>query len=544
MTLNTNVADRLPSRIGLTESEIFTVNDFPAPSGGVITLPTGLYCLKAPITLSDRFEIVAGATVRFCADQFNTTLTYTGTGTFISAPLPAADIRFDGFFMFFTGVGAQVFDIDATFQEISSLGVFSLASGQSIGSFGNGGSPLPFVFFANAQFSGFTNGLVVDNASVFSLSGVAITSALSGSGTLISIGSNTAVTDLDNLTLVAGASESAIDIDPAVQGRAVIRDTTLNGSTLFFAASVTGAITAFADAAFASESITSVSDSSGVARFNFSAPPTLFVGQELTLSGYVTNTDYNVTGVITATGAGFFEISSVAFGTDEAGGAFVSDTVTVTSATHGLSDAQTLLVTDTIEYNGGAAIYNAQTNTFQINRAFVATETGTWDTGSLDETDPRVDAAGNTGQKSSMNIGSVVVNANLVPTAIATISTWTDLDLGGLAVAGSNIELWTMVDVDTGELRYDGLEPLFGVLQVAFSLVTVGGAREFHFRAVKNGSPLPDGVIAARQVGTTIGSAMLLAPVTVELGDRIRVQVQNVDSSADIEIRYMSLSIT
>jgi len=544
MTLNLNAADRLPSRIGLTGIEIFTINDFPAPSGGVITLPTGHYVLKAPVTLSDRFEIEAGATVRLSSGQSENTLTYTGTGTFISSPSQAASIRFSGFFALLSGVGAQAFAIDAAIQELSFVGALSQAADQSIGTFGDGGAVGPFVFFENCQFAGFANGLVVDNASVFSLSGVAITSDLSGSGTLISVGSNVLVTDLDNLTLIAGASESAIFIDPSLDGRAIVRDTTLTGSTLFFAAGSTGVITAFADAAFASESITSVSDSSGVARFNFSAPPTLFVGQEVTISGYVTNTDYNVTGVITATGAGFFEISSVAFGTDEAGGAFVSDTVTVTSATHGLSDGQALLVTDTIEYNGGAVIYNAQTNTFQINRSFVATEAGGWDTGSLDESDPRVDATGNPGQKPSMNIGSVIANANLVSTAISAVDTWTDLDLGGLAVAGSNIELWTMVDVDTGELRYDGFEPMFGELSVAFSLFTLGAPREYHFRAVKNGSPLPDGVVAVRQVGVSIGTAMLQAPITASPGDFIRIQVQNVDSDADIEIQYMSLSIT
>jgi len=544
MAVNTNATTRLAARLGLTEIDIFTEHDFPAPSGGVITLPTGLYCFKAPVTLSDRFEIEAGATVKFCADQFNNTITYTGTGTFISTPLPAADIRFAGFFAFLTGVGAQAFDIDAVFQEMNSVGVFALASGQSIGTFGNGGTPMPFVFFANAQFSGFANGVGVDNASVFSLSGVAITSALSGSGALITVGPNTRVTDLDNLTLVAGASESAISLDPNLDGRAVIVDTTLNGSTLFFAAGATGSITAFADAAFASESITSVSDSSGVARFNFSAPPTLFVGQEVTISGYVTNTDYNVTGVITATGAGFLEISSVVFGTDEAGGSFLSDTVTVTSATHGLSDGQTLLITDTIEYNGGAAIYNAQTNTYQINRAFAATETGTWDTGSLDESDPRVDAASNTGQKPSMNIGSVIANDVGVTTTIAAVDTWTDFNLGGLAVAGSNIELWTVVDADTGELRYDGLEPLFGSVIATISAISQGGAQEFHFRAVKNGSPLPDGVVAAREIGGIQGSLTLLAPVTVVTGNLIRLQVQNVTGTFDIDINFLSVQVT
>jgi len=70
------------------------------------------------------------------------------------------------------------------------------------------------------------------------------------------------------------------------------------------------------------ESITSVTDSSGVARFNFTAPPTLTVGSKIVIKGYTTNTAYNGEFIIDTVGAGFFEVNSIAFGTGEAGGEF------------------------------------------------------------------------------------------------------------------------------------------------------------------------------------------------------------------------------
>lgn len=544
MGANTNLQDRLPARLGLTETEVFSADDLPAPSGGVITLPTGLYNLKNSVTLSDRLEIETGATVKLLSEQFDHTLTYSGTDTFISSSMVAADFRMRGFFVFMTGVGSQFIDLCAGFLSLELVGIIGLNSGQSVGAFCGTGLPQAFIFFEAIQIAGFASGMTVDDADVFSIDGMAYNSLLTGSGTLITMGKNITRIDLDNPQLTAGPSESALFIDPALRGTAVVRDVAFVGSTLFYEAGDTGTITAFADAAFASESITSVSDSSDVARFNFSAPPTLFVNQEVTISGYTINTDYNVTGIITATGAGYFEISSIDFGTNEAGGSFVSDTTTATSAAHGQSEGGSILISGTINYDGGFTIYNALTDTFQINRAFVITETDEWNAGSLTETDPRVKATDNPGQKNSMNIGSVVVVGNTAETTIAAVDTWTDLNMNGLAVAGSNIELWTLIDVDTGEIRYDGLESLFGSLIASIAAISTGGPQEFQFRVVKNGSPLSDAVVIAREFGVTQGNVTLLAPITVDPGDLLRLQTQNVDGSSNIEVNYLSLEVT
>lgn len=68
--------------------------------------------------------------------------------------------------------------------------------------------------------------------------------------------------------------------------------------------------------------ITSVIDSvstPGVARFLFTPGPTLAIGQKVIISTFAVETTYNVTGTLTNAGAGFMEISSVAFTSTDTG---------------------------------------------------------------------------------------------------------------------------------------------------------------------------------------------------------------------------------
>lgn len=64
--------------------------------------------------------------------------------------------------------------------------------------------------------------------------------------------------------------------------------------------------------------VTAVTDSATVARFNFVTGPSLVVGQTVRLSGFSEST-YNATGEITAAGATFLEISSIAFAGPDTG---------------------------------------------------------------------------------------------------------------------------------------------------------------------------------------------------------------------------------
>lgn len=74
--------------------------------------------------------------------------------------------------------------------------------------------------------------------------------------------------------------------------------------------------------AIPSTSISGVSNNGGIAVFTHAgSSPSL--GQQVTISGFAVNTDYNVTGTVTLTTATTFEVSTIAFGADEAGGSYI-----------------------------------------------------------------------------------------------------------------------------------------------------------------------------------------------------------------------------
>lgn len=58
-----------------------SMDDFPAPVEGVITLESKLYCINASVTTSDRFAFPSGSIVRLeGSDAFRVGITYTGVG--------------------------------------------------------------------------------------------------------------------------------------------------------------------------------------------------------------------------------------------------------------------------------------------------------------------------------------------------------------------------------------------------------------------------------------------------------------------------------
>lgn len=67
--------------------------------------------------------------------------------------------------------------------------------------------------------------------------------------------------------------------------------------------------------------ITSVTDVGGVANFIHAGTPPV-VGNTITIEGFINNTAYNITGIVTFADATNFQIDSIAFGSDEATGSF------------------------------------------------------------------------------------------------------------------------------------------------------------------------------------------------------------------------------
>ncbi len=192
-------------------------------------------------------------------------------------------------------------------------------------------------------------------------------------------------------------------------------------------------------------------------------------------------------------------------------------------------------------------------NVFDIAPAFagvadilsVVLLTGTFfDAGSLDETSPFVSVQGSPPQKSSVSIGSVVAVNNATATVINTATVFEDLNLNAAASLGSNAELWSLDGATTGELTYNGVTPFFGSLACSLSVASAGSTQEFHFRAVKNGAVLPDGVLASKELGSEIGSVSILVPITADPADTIRLQVANLDGTSNVTISQLSMQIS
>lgn len=151
-----------------------------------------------------------------------------------------------------------------------------------------------------------------------------------------------------------------------------------------------------------------------------------------------------------------------------------------------------------------------------------------------------VDVSSSDPFESSDNIVSVVVVDNSTATVISTIDTWTDLNLNATAVAGSNIELWTLTNTTTGEARYDGIMPLNGINDTTISAISSGGSQKFKFRYVVNGLPLADGVEIPMELSAETKNLTLRAPLSVVTNDLVRIQVKNVDGTSNLVIEDLS----
>jgi hypothetical protein len=370
---------------------------------------------------------------------------------------------------------------------------------------------------------------------------------------MISINTESGDPDSDINIVTAGGytlpTDSLIRIEPDISNNAriLLSNITMAG-TLFDETGSTGSFTTVADASISAQSIASVTDSSGIARFNWTPGATVYVGQEVQVSGYVTNTAYNGTWIVTTTGVGYFEVSSIAFGSDEATGTFDSDSVTITSASHGLANLtgvtlDTALATD---YDGGVAVYNSQTNTFQVNRAWTATQTGTWSTKGLSQIDPRVISIGSPSYPDSRYHFSGYVNNNT--TAVGTIvnNTFRSMEFGTL-IETSSTERFKLIDTQTGIFEYTGNEEITVDLANDYTTVSSGGAVEFRFLwyVDKNTGTfvaIDDPNEAMNELGSVAAATSGHSSVVIQKGYKLQPRVTRSTGTSALTVRYATIT--
>lgn len=254
--------------------------------------------------------------------------------------------------------------------------------------------------------------------------------------------------------------------------------------------------------------------------------------------------------------SGLQTIKSVAFDEDSfiipvafsvGGTGDIKITRVTTSSDHPMVTGETHTIAGTTSYNGTSAIlFTTTDDSFDIPVAFVADEGATGDVSStgLDETDILVSVANNGAQKDSKSIGSVVAVGNTVVTTIVTINTFTDLNLNALAVAGSNIELWSSVNATTTELTYIGLADFSGGIKATLSCTSAGGSQNFQFQVFVNGVVTTDAVPSSVDLSSApMVPVPVIAPVQCVTGDVVRIRVQNTSGTADVLVQDLSIEI-
>jgi hypothetical protein len=544
--VNPNVwVQMIPAAQGATIYDILAMSDFPAAAGGVRTLVSGRYNIKNSLSTSDRFLIPDGATVTFTMeDQRFNTFEYTGTGTLFTAGNSFLTMEKTNILM--SGNGAQFIEQPiGTFVYQSGRMVFS-GTGGALGNLGFGPCRINDMNVEN-----FADGLVI-NSTIYGLITETVMFGISGgTGTFISILGNTGFFGMETANVFfTGPGHKALYIDPQTQNPINISKTLLpTGLGSFYESGTTGPIASFTDVS-TSPTAVAVTNDSGDALYTAVAHG-LNVGETAVHSTF-TETSYNGTDIVTAVPTADTYKVGKSYVSDDSG-LFATTTCQVNDVGHGLSNTQTLSIFGTINFGGGYKIFNVAADTFEITlgKAFPGSEsTGNWDTGSLEGSGAKrskyVVATNNGEQQDSANIGSFQIGGNAEPTSITVQHQFENLNLDDGAVEAGDIELWTLTDSDTGEIRYDGLTPVNLHYTGLVAASSAGGSQRFDFRLLQNGSPLgsPDNVDIPVDINGNVRSSPLLWPIEIQPGDLFRVQVANREGTSNVTINTLKVIIS
>lgn len=517
----------------------------------VITVDSDMtFTFKSAITTSVRFEVLEGGTLTIRGYGMYS-LIWEGTGTFITsvlAPMHIQDITM------ISENSGTLLDLSGNIDTHVVFN-FCVLIGWNMGNVYNiSTSPIaPQFYIEYSVFFGWKSGLVCTNTTDVGITDCTLLQlkGVSANEPFITMQGNVPVgLYASGTTGAMEVGESFLSIDPQISNssRIQIASQSLKGE-YFKTDGTQGTFTAVADASIASTPILNVLNIGGLARFNF-LTETTFDNQEVVISGFVANPEYNGTHTIISGTTGFF-IIAVAFGTTENVGSFSSNSVTLTDTSTSLADGDTLTIESQseLDYDGGAIVYNKLVNSFQISKPYSATDSGIWNTSGLNQTDKRVIASNNPSQASSKYIGAGFMNGNTVANSTITNTVYTDIVLGGAGLnKASNIERWKIIDPVLGILEYTGNEPFSGFIDYTLSSSGGGGTNEFRYKwVVDNGAGyvnLPDNKYSKNNMGATPVSTSDKIPLAVVRGDRVKPQITRMDGGSTHITQDFSVSIT
>lgn len=382
-----------------------STDDLPAPSEGYYPLEAGIhYIIANLLTISNGFLLPEDGAVAISSSNLLTNyIVYTGSNPLFYSPVDHDGLIIDNLFVV-DGIGHNATVFDLT---TSGAGALFITTTTFLG-FDSIGSTLNVdeLFIENVSFSKNNSGFLIENEDIEEIKNVLI----SGLRCDPVAGNTCACVGLKGFHDLISISGSVFSV---ATGQAAIK--------------IDPAIT-----------IAGSADISG-------NPFTTNLGGEFFKSGD--------TGSITA-----FADSSTSPGVK----------TTVTSATHGLSNDDTLYISRTTNYDGGYTISNVTTNTFDIVKVYTVDDaTGTWDTGSLDQTDKRLTVNNNGYQANSRATGNIFFQENSIETVIDQVEV-------PVRVNANYIDGYLERFVDGCCIEYTGLEnrSLTAIVIVGFRPVT------------------------------------------------------------------------
>lgn len=551
------------SQLANAEVEVFEMSDFGVALNRVITPLPVLYTMKAPIQTANRFQIPENGLFQIQSVNQNTNfLAYVGGDVFFSSPQGVVSLLLLRTTIASVVPGATLFDIVGTNTSRSPFGVVSsqIENLGFDGFFSLGSIENTSIFFFDSIIQNFTLGLVLENCVEVVIQTVLMVSDFQAAGPILTIKGDTDRSNISSLTFIAGPTQQGFRIDPGIPNTSrlqIINAAVRGPGTLFdtsgLSGRVSGIFTAVEDATVDATLISKVEQGTpipgGFAVRFIQSDAALFADQIVTVSGYLVNSAYNTTARISNTGPGFFELYDVLFGSEESGGSFDSNSVTLTLGNHPLQDGDTLTIdTDSsIDYDGGSYVYNTTQNTFQINASFTEDMNGTWSTAGLDQKDPRVLLSASPDFGNSAYIGCGFVNNNEVSNSVSNLNF--DPISFGTMIESTLSERWKLINANFGYFQYFGNEPFDGELTFDFSVKTGSSSEQeylFQVEISADGviwSALADGVMMKIGVKNTIQFGSKTFPVAAVKGDRIRITTKGDGTNVAFIISYSSIYI-
>jgi len=525
--INTNLVSRPALARDIQTKVIFSMDDFPVPSGGIITLETSFqYLISANLTTSDRFELPAGSQIAIRGVfGFGAGIEFTGMGTLFSSAGRVNRFHIDQMGMSATMAGATLVNVQGDFSQLSDC-LLKRINWITTGGGGFGNIQDFGIFIAeNMSVAGIvTQGVDISNCSIVSYAGAGFFGLGFGSADLFAVrglGTNV-VSFTENLAQPLGA-EATFFISPDISPIAQVNITrTFNlGNGAYFREKSFGQFQSIANNTVVKADCNSVLDSGGLARFGFAGGPDLSVGDQVTNAGFGF-TQYNGVFIISSISINFQTVESLLgvplayAGTDETTFGTVTRQYRVftTDDTTGIVLGEGIQIKNTLQNNGSFSVRNflaaefGMDGNFSVPATFTIDEAGDYDTGSIDETDPRMQLFDNGAQKDSKEIALGNVNGNTTASTIsdgvyATINT-------GVFIEGLVTERFTLISANAGIFRYDGANPFEGFITGSLAATKAGSVENYRFAMSLNG-----GIPLFNAIASTAITSVITSPLNI-----------------------------